>query len=345
MLEARGCNATRLFSTRNIRSGLLLTHQQPAHTRGRADRGPRTCSFAGNSPVAQPYPGPLGPLKWIFWGSIETLGCRVVVLRQQHEAIHRQPSPKSHPIHAFGLPARRANINANATRNISLTTVTMPRRYDYDSDQERLPEGMVRVGYDADTQVYTFRDVDGSLWEGPPGCQYGHMTKVANGPKPPSDLTNIDVETAGADTASHDEQPPSYDESEATVPFLSNLGTHTGTHRATSRWGDSFGMAKHWRAEMMPLLNFFMILALFLVGLFWFLGWATSSKSLAHCDTGSHAHQIQKGESCWSIAQMHGIDVDRLKQANHHLDCDLLRIGGLVCVPAMPMANPQDNTP
>lgn len=219
----------------------------------------------------------------------------------------------------------------------------MPRRFDYDSDQERLPEGMIRVGYDADTEVYTFRDADGSLWEGPPGCQYGHLTKVANAPKPISDLTNIDVEAADADTdAVHCEQPPSYDESEATVPFL-HRGTYTSSDRVASRWGDNIGMGKHWRAEMMPLLNFFMILALFLVGLFWFLGWATNSKSLAHCDAGSHAHQIQQGESCWSIAQMHDIDVDRLKQANHDINCDLLKIGGLICVPAMPMAMPEDH--
>jgi hypothetical protein len=32
---------------------------------------------------------------------------------------------------------------------------------------------MKRVGYDADTQVYTYRDQDGSLWEGSPGQRYG----------------------------------------------------------------------------------------------------------------------------------------------------------------------------
>ncbi|KAF3760327.1 hypothetical protein M406DRAFT_52969 [Cryphonectria parasitica EP155] len=170
----------------------------------------------------------------------------------------------------------------------------MPRRFDYDTDEERLPEGMVRVGYDADTEVYTFRDTDGSLWEGPPGCRYGRLTKVANPPKPPSDLTNIDVD------------------------------------------GTSYA-AKHWRAELMPLLNFFMILALFLVGLFWFLGWMTSSKAtLSRCGPGSHAHQIQQGESCWDIAKMHGIDVPKLKEANGNINCDLLEVGGVVCVPAMP---------
>lgn len=233
-------------------------------------------------------------------------------------------------------PAIKLSHKKGPAKNpTSHPSTTMPRRFDYDTDDERLPEGMVRVGYDADTQVYTFRDSDGSLWEGPPGCQYGRMTKVANAPKPPSDLANIDVEAGDADPH-HADQPPSYDESEAAVPFLDHR-TYTSRDHGTARWGSDV-MAKHWRAELMPLLNFFMILALFLAGLFWFLGWMTSSRALPHCAQGSHAHQIQRGESCWSIAQMHGINVDQLQQANQGVNCDLLGVGGLVCVPAMPKA-------
>lgn len=210
----------------------------------------------------------------------------------------------------------------------------MPRRYNYDTDEERLPDGMTRVGYDADTQVYTFRDTDGSLWEGPPGCEYGRMTKVADGPKPSSesdrDVVYVDVESG--DRVPHD-APPSYDESEAAVPFLD--------HSAYTPREDGPAMAKHWRAELMPLLNFFMILALFLVGLFWFLGWmsdGSGGKGLGACAPGSHAHQVHKGESCWSIANMHQIDLDQLRAANEGIDCDLLRVGITVCVPAMPLA-------
>lgn len=214
-----------------------------------------------------------------------------------------------------------------------MQAATMPRRYDYDTDDERLPEGMVRVGYDADTQVYTFRDTDGSLWEGPPGCQYGRMTKVTNAPKPPSRMASFDVEPGGAaiDINAHSDAPPSYDESEAAMPFLN----HTVYAPRDQSEG---GMGRHWRAELMPLLNFFMILALFLVGLFWFLGWMTSSNSLARCGPGTHSHRIQSGESCWSIADMHQIDLDKLRDANQGIDCDLLRVGRIVCVPAMPKA-------
>ncbi|KAI1081404.1 hypothetical protein F5B20DRAFT_535982 [Whalleya microplaca] len=60
-------------------------------------------------------------------------------------------------------------------------------RWSYlDSDDERLPEGMVRIGYDADDGTYTFRDTaDGSVWESAPGNRYGRLTCVSRPqPKP-----------------------------------------------------------------------------------------------------------------------------------------------------------------
>lgn len=209
----------------------------------------------------------------------------------------------------------------------------MPRRFSVDGDDSsRLPDGMTRVGYDADTQTYTFRDADGSLWEGPEGCEFGRMTRVTVAPKLPS-VEIEDIEAAHPPS----DAPPSYDESEAAIPFLDHA-TYTSREEEgpERRWGPGYAMALHWRAELMPLLNFFMILSLFLIGLFWLLGWMTSSRTLSTCPAGSHAHQIHKGETCWGIAQMHKIEVDQLKEANEGIDCSLLRIGGLLCVPAMP---------
>jgi len=60
---------------------------------------------------------------------------------------------------------------------------------DYDSDRERLPSGMRRIGYDADTQVYTYRDRDGSLWEGAPGATYGTVWRVRNETAPLPSVT------------------------------------------------------------------------------------------------------------------------------------------------------------
>ena len=38
---------------------------------------------------------------------------------------------------------------------------------------------MTRIGYDSDTGRYSFRDKDGSIWEGPEGAEYGEMRKGA----------------------------------------------------------------------------------------------------------------------------------------------------------------------
>ena len=40
-----------------------------------------------------------------------------------------------------------------------------------------MPEGMKRVGYDADTQKYSFVDQSGNYWEGPEGQEYGELTR------------------------------------------------------------------------------------------------------------------------------------------------------------------------
>ncbi|SPO03161.1 uncharacterized protein DNG_05843 [Cephalotrichum gorgonifer] len=69
-------------------------------------------------------------------------------------------------------------------------------RFSYlDTDEERLPEGMKRVGYDADTQVYTYRDTDGSYWEGAPGVRYGKLFRVRSAATPLESVTiNQDIE-------------------------------------------------------------------------------------------------------------------------------------------------------
>lgn len=62
----------------------------------------------------------------------------------------------------------------------------MGRWAQFDTDEERLPDGMTRVGYDADTQTYTYRDADGSLWRGAPGVQYGRLFRVKEATPLPS---------------------------------------------------------------------------------------------------------------------------------------------------------------
>ncbi|KAF5348853.1 hypothetical protein D9756_009704 [Leucocoprinus leucothites] len=55
----------------------------------------------------------------------------------------------------------------------------MGRWTQYEEDAARLPEGMKRIGYDADTQCYTFQDrYTGALYRSEPGNVYGTLTPV-----------------------------------------------------------------------------------------------------------------------------------------------------------------------
>jgi hypothetical protein len=169
----------------------------------------------------------------------------------------------------------------------------MSRFSHYDTDEERLPEGMRRVGYDADTQVYTFQDADGSYWESAPGCQYGQLTRV------------------------HDGQP---EDTSDTEPFL--LSTQSSP-------------SKSWRADLMPLLNFGVIIGLFFLGLFWYLHYAASGGDSAHytCVSGTSPYTIKQDDTCWAIGNERGIGVDAILLANKELDCDRLGVGSVICLP------------
>ncbi|CAJ0545131.1 Ff.00g086040.m01.CDS01 [Fusarium sp. VM40] len=65
----------------------------------------------------------------------------------------------------------------------------------YDTAEERLPDGMISVAYDADTEIYTYCDSDGGMWESPRGCRYGHLARVCpDAPTLPSIWLPTDVD-------------------------------------------------------------------------------------------------------------------------------------------------------
>ncbi|KAG2139723.1 hypothetical protein DEU56DRAFT_799912 [Suillus clintonianus] len=49
----------------------------------------------------------------------------------------------------------------------------------FDEDSYRLPEGVKRIAYDADTQKYTFRDQSGQLYQNSSGEKYGVLKPVS----------------------------------------------------------------------------------------------------------------------------------------------------------------------
>ncbi len=92
-----------------------------------------------------------------------------------------------------------------------------------------------------------------------------------------------------------------------------------------------------WRHEMMPLLNFLILVGLFLIGLFWFLGNSGGSShelpEVPDCGDQSIPHKIIPGDTCWSLAEANHVSLDRLLEENQELDCDSLSVGGTICVP------------
>ncbi|KAI0138574.1 hypothetical protein F4776DRAFT_619003 [Hypoxylon sp. NC0597] len=67
----------------------------------------------------------------------------------------------------------------------------MPRRWPVDGDDdERLPTGFTRIGYDADEGVYIYRAPDGSTWKGLSGRSYGELTQITR-PTPLINNTNV----------------------------------------------------------------------------------------------------------------------------------------------------------
>ncbi|KAJ3549459.1 hypothetical protein NM208_g490 [Fusarium decemcellulare] len=71
----------------------------------------------------------------------------------------------------------------------------MGRRLQLDTDEERLPEGMRRTGYDSDSQTYFYSDADGKCWESAPGQRYGKLVCIDTGSEPSS--PQDDTSTAG----------------------------------------------------------------------------------------------------------------------------------------------------
>ncbi|TGJ87736.1 hypothetical protein E0Z10_g1061 [Xylaria hypoxylon] len=177
----------------------------------------------------------------------------------------------------------------------------MARWSEYDTDEERLPEGMQRIGYDADTQTYTFRDVDGAIWESASGNRYGQLRRV------------------------NDTTPPSYGEDDESSP------TQPLTYAGPEESGDGTS----WRQEMMPLLNWFLLVGLFLLVVIWFIsrGSKGSTEVVRSCDDDAAPYKIKAGDTCWAVAEAKSVSLDALLENNEGLDCDKLSVGETICVP------------
>jgi len=189
----------------------------------------------------------------------------------------------------------------------------MGRWTQYDEDSYRLPEGVKRVAYDADTQQYTFKDAGGKLYVGPEGTQYGDFTKVSDGT----------TRTVEDDAGSDDEFPYSADV-EASIPLKAE-------NRRPGPAAPDAPRTSAYRV-LFPFFLLVLVTLLLVIRIFGF-GSHGSYHSPNPCGPNSERYRIKEGDTCWSISQAQGITVDSLRSTNEDMNCAKLYPGQTICLP------------
>jgi len=192
----------------------------------------------------------------------------------------------------------------------------MGRWTQYDEDDYRLPEGMKRIGYDADSGRYYFRDSARSIWQGAVGAQFGEMTKVNALP------ASVTLEDTSDDDQRGDDLEASPRVRNGDYQLLSEDHSQPIIPRTTVNMG-----------SYRTLFPFFLIIAVVLL-LIWRLilspGLSTPTKK---CPEGTSSYWIQPGDNCWELSRQHGWTLDKFKEANPKVVCDPIMPGTSVCLP------------
>ncbi|KAF8522898.1 hypothetical protein BU17DRAFT_44256 [Hysterangium stoloniferum] len=184
----------------------------------------------------------------------------------------------------------------------------MGRWTQYDEDEYRLCEGMKRIGYDADTQRYTFQKGN-ELWIGEPGVETGgNLTKAGT-----VHLTDDDGDDGVGNTMPSSSHPGGYQP----------LTTETDIQRSKQNAYRMF-------------LPFMVVVGVCLLLIWHFIG-RDSLSPAPSCPDGPYTkkYDVQVGDSCWHIAESHRVTVDSLLNStlNPGLECTLLKPGDVVCLP------------
>ncbi|TFK56361.1 carbohydrate-binding module family 50 protein [Heliocybe sulcata] len=180
----------------------------------------------------------------------------------------------------------------------------MGRWSQYDEDDYRLPEGMKRVGYDSDTQKYSYRDRDGSLWEGAEGAEFGELKKVSDAPAVVEEVETGDIEASAgradgyAPLATDANQPPQHARSSAAY------------------------------RNLLPFFLLICVALLLVIRLF-----VHTAPPVIPCPSDTSPYRVNAGDTCWGICESQGCKLDELREVNPGMKCESLTVGQVVCVP------------
>ncbi|EMD32593.1 carbohydrate-binding module family 50 protein [Gelatoporia subvermispora B] len=192
----------------------------------------------------------------------------------------------------------------------------MGRWTQYDEDDYRLPEGMKRVGYDADTGKYHFRDQDGTLWEGPEGASYGEMRRVSGTPQvvsQPDEAADEGDDLEAAPARADGYQPLAADPSYP--PHSASRGSQISSYRM-----------------MFPFFLLVVVVLLLVIRLVHSPS-AIDPPLSRLCPNSTEVYRVQQGDTCWGLSQTRGSTVDKVREVNPGLECDKLTEGQLICLP------------
>ncbi|KAF9078825.1 hypothetical protein BDP27DRAFT_1310237 [Rhodocollybia butyracea] len=188
----------------------------------------------------------------------------------------------------------------------------MSRWSQYDEDSYRLPEGVQRIGYDADTGRYIFSS-GGSTLQGPQGARYGEMTRVSG-----SEAQNDDEE---APTRADGYQPLATDNNS---PLAFRSDVNSNAYRT--------------------LAPFFLLIGVFLL-LVWKLIYSGYKTAPNPCpEHATIPYMVEPGDECWGIAHTYKCSLEELELLNPNVCGAGLRPGMVVCVPQpTPPSTPSDS--
>lgn len=229
----------------------------------------------------------------------------------------------------------------------------------YDEPEYRTG-GMKRVAYDADSQQYTYRDTDGSLWESAPGTEYGNLKKVSGGHRPRGHKKHSDSRSPSTPAPN---SPPPYEdkpERKKTSEFRYNddntltivtkdsksgeeevakvtaepdlEATQGESSRAFSN-EDEISHYPHPKEAYKALLPFFLIICAFLLLIIRLFHPALVQPSPPACPQHSRPYEIKSGDTCWAIAKDYSTTLDSLRSFNPTMECSTLHLGQHICVP------------